>query len=234
MFKSTPSFRRIWIDVQLAMPVTGFDHAAQLLQLADRNEYEVGVVFAHLAFIEVDGGEFRAQHLWRLGGCRVADFEVVAGQREEAVRVVERAVHAEADAEDAAGVLFFGGVEMRALLWRSARSLKRRSARARALGWKGLASRAPSGTSTWEKNLALRLSVFPAGDPACRSRGFRFAVVAHLVVERVVAAGFQTEVELFAVAGCWRNWPKSLTVAYVASSMPISMIWRVMYWLPTE
>ena len=35
----------------------GVDHAAQLLQLADGHEDEAGVVFAHLALVEVDDRE---------------------------------------------------------------------------------------------------------------------------------------------------------------------------------
>ena len=44
------------------------DHAAELLQLADRHEDEARVVFVHLAFVEVDDGELGAERLGRRAG----------------------------------------------------------------------------------------------------------------------------------------------------------------------
>ena len=54
----------------LIRPIAGrrVDHAAQLLQLADRHEDEAGVVFAHLALVEIDDGEVVADGLGRLAG----------------------------------------------------------------------------------------------------------------------------------------------------------------------
>ena len=82
---SAPGLSLIWMSLTQADARGRVDHAAQLLQLADRHEDERRVVLAHLAFVEIDDREVVADGLRRLAGGGEGELHVVAGNDAEPV-----------------------------------------------------------------------------------------------------------------------------------------------------
>ncbi len=82
------------------------------LQFADRHEDELRVVFAHLAFVEIDDVNVSLDGLGRDAGVGERELHVVARQKQEAICALVVAKAGQGDAQHHAGDCSFDGSKL--------------------------------------------------------------------------------------------------------------------------